>query len=142
MNEASLLTVAGQRLAQLNVPGAEAVLQRLGSVLTAEHTLDTDRRAHKADLTSSDPGTLGRLRWELLSGHQRKSEGAFYTPPAVAAELANASVRACLPDRVCDPAMGGGVFLLATADAMVAAGVSPSAAFEAMHGVDIDPISV
>jgi N-6 DNA Methylase len=94
------------------------------------------------DISDTDPGALGRFRWELLSEQRRKSEGAFYTPSQVAAELAEASVRAHLPGSVCDPAVGGGVFLLATADAMVAAGVAPREAFEALHGVDVDPVSV
>ncbi len=138
MSEAGLLAVARQRLNQLNVPDVERILARLRAVVGN----DNIGQSAEIDDASSDPGALGRLRWELLSEEQRKTDGAFYTPPEVAAELAQASVRAHVPASVCDPALGGGVFLLATADAMVAAGVAPRVAFDALHGVDVDPVSV
>lgn len=72
-----------------------------------------------------------------------------YTPQAVADELVRISFREFdseldgpAPSIVCDPACGGGVFLLAVADALLAAGRTPLEALSALRGMDIDPGAV
>ncbi len=64
---------------------------------------------------------LGRAHERLLEwatvGVQRRRSGSFYTPPAVCALIAERALapfaEAHEPPRVCDPAVGGGAFLLA-----------------------------
>jgi hypothetical protein len=74
-----------------------------------------------------------------------RKRGAHYTPPDVAATL----VARALAHRpggaplVCDPACGGGVFLVAAADALAARGLDPRRIVdELLVGVDIDPGAV
>ncbi|HUG83050.1 MAG TPA: N-6 DNA methylase [Euzebya sp.] len=62
------------------------------------------------------PWLLGQVHEALLDGDQRTARGAWFTPPSLARRLiAAAGVTA--PQRVLDPACGGGVFLLAAHDA-------------------------
>ncbi|MFV8753164.1 Eco57I restriction-modification methylase domain-containing protein [Nannocystaceae bacterium ST9] len=110
-----------------------------------EHLLDHRLRA-------SDEG------WTLVAaGSTRKRSGTFYTP----ADLARATVdktlgpalagrsRAELLDlRICDPAMGGAVFLLAALDRLAEASGDDSPATRralaerCLFGVDLDPHAV
>ena len=92
--------------------------------------------------TVGEPADLGPLHERLTGAAERTSRGAWYTPMALAADLV---VRA-LPDRdavalgpVLDPACGGGVFLLAAADRLVALGLHPLDAAAAVRGWDVDP---
>lgn len=73
-----------------------------------------------------------------------KSQGVFYTPTFIARHLA----RRCLPDRtvagpptVCDPAVGGGIFLLAAAEVMLERH-EPAAVLDSLYGADTDPLAV
>ena len=78
------------------------------------------------------PELLGRLHESSLAGGDRRARGAFYTPAAVADRL----VRWTAPWRaqvVCDPACGGGAFLLAAMRAGVAV--------DRLVGIDIDPVA-
>lgn len=66
----------------------------------------------------ADAGLLGRAREALLSAEQRRTRGAHYTPPHVCEALLHAALvrLGAHPDTVtsvCDPAAGGGAFLLA-----------------------------
>jgi len=64
-------------------------------------------------------------------------QGSVYTPINVAEEIvALAHLRN--GGDVCDPAVGGGVFLLAAAEGLVAAGASPEMALGSLYGADID----
>jgi predicted RNA methylase len=78
------------------------------------------------------PDHLGRLHEQLLARGERKGRGAFYTPPAVADELVAWAVRDLDDPVVCDPACGGGAFLLAAARAGV----------RRLTGIDVDPLAV
>lgn len=102
--------------------------------------------------------------WALIAGHERqraadphrrRQEGAYYTPPALAAEVASKALGpflgsqrggpnpvdpAALGDlRILDPAVGGGTFLLAVVDRLVAAGLKPETAARCCTGFDRDP---
>jgi hypothetical protein len=78
------------------------------------------------------PAYLGRLHETLLAAGERKQRGAFYTPMSAASELVDWAVRDLRDPVVCDPACGGGAFLLAA----VQAGV------RRIVGIDIDPLAV
>jgi hypothetical protein len=78
------------------------------------------------------PDHLGRLHEALLARDDRRVRGAFYTPPAVADALVAWAVRDLEDPLVCDPACGGGAFLLAAARAGV----------QRLAGIDIDPLAV
>jgi hypothetical protein len=64
-------------------------------------------------------------------------QGSVYTPVDVANQIvALAHLR--IGGDICDPAVGGGVFLLAAAEALVAAGASPEMALDSLYGADVD----
>lgn len=92
--------------------------------------------------STGGPGDLGCL-YEALLDDAWRDAGAHYTPADVAAALtAVAAPAAWLADRpvtVWDPACGGGAFLLAAADALVAAGHRPETVVtDLLHGTDVD----
>lgn len=77
--------------------------------------------------------SAGKIKFELLTGTERKSTGSYYTPPELVNELVQSSLGPVIEDRlklgktpdekeqkllsitVCDPACGSGHFLLAAA---------------------------
>lgn len=81
-----------------------------------------------------DPAGLGRLYENLLDEERsrRKGSGSFYTPP----ELAQSTLKRLPTDlaSICDPAAGGGAFLMAALQA--------GFAHEAIHGIDRDSLGV
>jgi hypothetical protein len=92
------------------------------------------------------PDVLGQAYEAVLTRPDRRARGAFFTPPDVAARLVSLAF-AGLPvgepaGPVVDPAVGGGAFLLAAADALVAAGLAPEEALDRLHGADVDPAAV
>jgi hypothetical protein len=96
--------------------------------------------------------------WTLVpTGLARKRSGTFYTPPQLARAtvdktlaplLIGRSAAAILDLRICDPAMGGAVFLLATLECLVEASGDDSSASRreltqhCLCGVDLDPLAV
>jgi hypothetical protein len=89
---------------------------------------------------------LGIVHEALLGAAERKARGAHYTPPPVAHDLV-AFVRRAAPvrdgGRWCDPAVGGGAFLLAAAASMERCeGVARADAARRVWGADIDPLAV
>jgi N-6 DNA Methylase len=98
-----------------------------------------------APATVSGPHDLGPLHERLVSSEERMRRGAWYTPGHLAAEL----VARAVPDRaaaglgpVVDPACGGGVFLLAATERLVALGLGPSEAAASVRGWDVDETAV
>lgn len=92
----------------------------------------------------------GRMREALLDDRARR-RGAHYTPAGVVDALvalvldrAGADAhRTATALRVCDPACGGGVFLLAMADALAERGLEPAAIVTGcLWGCDLDPLAV
>jgi adenine-specific DNA-methyltransferase len=92
--------------------------------------------------------------WEAAEAHRaalpdklRSALGIFYTPPAVAERLLDdlvvAGARFDGTMRFCDPACGGGAFLLPVArriaDRLAVAGGSASDLARCLIGIDIDP---
>jgi predicted RNA methylase len=95
-----------------------------------------------------DPGRLGRLHQAMLGDEHRHRNGVHYTPAPTAVALVALALDglegavAGEGPRVCDPSCGGGVFLLAVADRLVAAGASPADALSTLAGIDLDPLAV
>lgn len=92
---------------------------------------------------------LGRVYETSLDPTRRRRDGVHYTPRAVADELVARAFAAHddelgseEPFTVCDPTCGAGVFLLASADALVAAGRTPLDALGCLRGMDIDPAAL
>ncbi len=95
----------------------------------------------------ADPWLLGRVHEALLQPDERQRAGAHYTPRSLAAGLIGWATQdgATLPGDsiVCDPAVGGGAFLLAAADLLAARGHDPvDIVRTALWGIDLDPVAV
>lgn len=105
---------------------------------------------------SIGPRLLGEVHEALLELGHRRRRGVFYTPSDVAAGLVRevfdrydadvghgaAPPLDVAPPTVCDLALGGGVFLLASADALVRRGVDPAEVVErCLWGIDVDPLA-
>jgi hypothetical protein len=94
-------------------------------------------------LVEAGPWLIGFVREALLSATDRRRGGVHHTDPALAAEIAGLAIE--LLDRphveivVVDPAVGGGVFLLAAAERLEA---PPSEVVSRLHGGDVDPLAV
>src|SRR5690606_24867292 len=93
----------------------------------------------------ADPWVPGSVYERLLAAETRREQGAWFTPPGLAASLVRFTLEGRgggAPRSVCDPAMGAGAFLLAAAEELVARGGSRHEAALALHGADIDPDAV
>ena len=95
----------------------------------------------------ASPGLLGAAHEALLEPGSRRSGGAFYTPASVASVVVEWGLDAvgstASPPVVCDPATGGGAFLLAAADALAARGLPrPEVVARCLVGADVDPVAV
>ena len=93
---------------------------------------------------------LGRLYTHSLPGDHRSRHGVFYTPPALVRRLLDKSERAghdWQTGRAIDPSSGGGAFLVAAAERMVAAlgdanpAIVVAAVGSRLLGWDIDPFA-
>lgn len=84
--------------------------------------------------------------YEATLDHSARRQGAHYTPPEVAEQIAALALdelpAGMVPTRVLDPACGGGVFLVAVAELLVRRGVPPTDAVACLCGVDSDPGAV
>lgn len=132
------------------VPASERELAELlaDELALAEHSLARLGLLHEQLLDvhaqrDAEGWSLARL------AHARKRSGTFYTPPelahavldkALAPPLAAALERV----RICDPAMGGGVFLLAALARLRERGTQSARAIveRQLFGVDLDPHAV
>ncbi len=95
--------------------------------------------------SEASPALPGAFYEGLLDPATRRSGGAFYTPPALTRTVVGWALAAQATERpvVCDPAVGGGAFLLAAAEALAGGDRSRSEVVaEALVGVDIDPVAV
>jgi len=94
----------------------------------------------------ADAWLPGRVHEALLRPDERRAVGAHYTSREVAAGLVSwATAGFELSDRslVCDPAFGGGAFLLAAAEVLVAAGAEPADIVRsALWGIELDAVAV
>ncbi|MEM7095637.1 MAG: N-6 DNA methylase [Actinomycetota bacterium] len=90
------------------------------------------------------PYDLGHLHERLLDSDRRKRGGVHLTPAEIAAGIVELLEPDWMADDplVLDPAVGGGAFLLASAERLVASGHSPSRVIDRLHGLDIDARAV
>ncbi|MGH9186916.1 MAG: HsdM family class I SAM-dependent methyltransferase [Acidimicrobiales bacterium] len=88
------------------------------------------------------PELVGVAHEALLGAGTRRSSGAHYTPPDVAERLAAIALDGLhRGPRICDPACGGGVFLLAAARLLQRRGLGPAEALAHLWGLDVDPLA-
>ena len=88
-------------------------------------------------------GDLGWIHERALDAGHRRREGVHYTPAPVALRLAELTIRGSRHALVCDPAVGGGAFLLAAAQHLRVLGVDPVEIVEdRLWGIDLDPVAV
>lgn len=113
-----------------------------GRHLEEVRRLAAELRGHAGQ--DSPPDLLGLAHQHLQDRDARRRTGVFYTPAPVAlglARLALAGTEGAV--RVCDPACGGGAFLLAAGRLLEARGLSRACIVEELlWGIDIDPLSV
>lgn len=124
----SVLRAASERLSQLSL-GQHLLL--LGRAADYGRTLRWSRDA--------DKGAAPKRNIEVA-----KSEGMFYTPAFVARHMARSclhSVEGSSVPYVCDPAVGGGVLLLAAAEVLLKH-YEPEHVVSHLCGADTDPIAV
>lgn len=131
------------------------LLAALTAVLAEELGADVSLRVPVSDSISPsrlvppaalrDPWLLGVAHESLLDAGTRRRSGAHYTPPHVARSLvafAEHGHHVGIPS-VCDPAVGGGVFLLAAGELLRARGVDPAFVVrELCWGADTDALAV
>lgn len=87
-----------------------------------------------------EPQHLGPIHEQALADADRRAQGSWYTQLPLARTLVDLAVRR--PGIVVDPACGGGVFLLAAVERLVALGLRPGDAVRSVRGADIDPGAV
>jgi predicted RNA methylase len=90
------------------------------------------------------PWLLGQVHETLLEPAARRRAGAHYTPVEIARGLVAFAREghAVTAPRVCDPAAGGGAFLLAAAESLAADGLRPvDVVRRHCFGGDIDPLA-
>ncbi len=81
---------------------------------------------------------------DQLDRDHRKQRGVWFTPMALALPTAHRALAPLLADRgdqplrICDPAVGGGTFLLAALQVLTAAGERPERAGRGLCGLDLD----
>jgi len=99
-----------------------------------------------ATVTGAPPEAFGAAYEALLALEpaRRGRQGSHFTPPPLAAEVVAGTLAPRLHEArgdqvltICDPAAGGGVFLLAAAAYLTARGVP-----HRLYGVDRDPLAV
>ncbi|MEM7322160.1 MAG: N-6 DNA methylase [Actinomycetota bacterium] len=92
----------------------------------------------------TNPWLPGIVHEQAVSPERRTARGAWYTPRSVVEGLVRLAVPGDQPPPafVADPTCGGGAFLLAALDHLVAGGVTPTAALASIGGQDIDPDAV
>ncbi len=92
------------------------------------------------------PELLGDVLDAIRGRDERRRRGAFFTPHATAAVVVERATDAWAwspRPRVCDPACGGGAFLLAAARSLEARGLSRQEIVrELLWGADSDPLAV
>src|SRR5438067_2426092 len=90
-------------------------------------------------LPQSNPWRLGPQLESTIEPGRRRATGAWYTPREVASLVATWALDACSSPApvVCDPACGGGVFLLAAAEQLEARGLSRDVIVRRLVAIDI-----
>ena len=93
----------------------------------------------------ADPWLVGEALEVLLDVDERRRRGSHHTPRSLAGTVARLALGAGAPGpatTVCDPAVGGGVLLLAVAEALHRSGLPRRAVVRSLAGTDVDPLAV
>ena len=132
--------VAGRAPAEIVASGAHAAAAALDVQPAALASLPSP---DGIDVEGSvDAADLGWIHEHALDAEHRHREGVHYTPAPVARRLAELTIGADRAATVCDPAVGGGAFLLAAAEHLLTLGVGPGEIVsERLFGIDIDPVA-
>lgn len=128
------VTVAVARRSRVRLPDLE-LLSGWGSPLDVA----------VPDGVVADPWLVGEALEVLLGVDERRRRGSHHTPRSVAGTVAGLALGAGAPGlatTICDPAVGGGVLLLAVADALHRAGVPRRTVVRNLAGNDVDPLAV
>lgn len=142
-------TVGARRQRSVLAAVATAVADRAGVDLRgtalARHTPAACVPAPPPRLAT--PELLGQVYEALRPRRARKASGAFYTPEAVARGVVDAVLGSLPGDpqtlQVCDPAVGGGAFLLAACRHLAARGADLRVVGRrGVYGLDVDPLAV
>ncbi|HEV8299138.1 MAG TPA: N-6 DNA methylase [Acidimicrobiales bacterium] len=132
------------------------LLATVVAVLADERGAEVELHGHAVDgvpaaavlppASLRSPWLLGHAHEALLDPGRRRRDGAHYTPPAVARGLvsfAREGIAAGATTRCCDPAVGGGAFLLAAAEALAVEDADRARVVgECCYGIDVDPLAV
>ncbi len=117
-------------VAALDRPGGEVITDLAEALAGRRDHRDAD--LHTIHEAIADHWLLGQVR-EVLHDDRRRTElGAWFTPVEVVRDLVR-TVSFPDPNRILDPACGGGAFLLAAHERF------PTAT---LMGVDVDPVAV
>lgn len=140
--EAGVLRVAAEALARAR--GLDASALRLMAAPTTRKA-GPGTAALAEHFAGESVVALGQLYEVLLDAGGRKRSGSYFTPQPIAAQVTEAALAAGAhaAPRVCDPAAGGGVFLLETARQIAERTSLPKRqVLELLHGVDLSPLAV
>jgi hypothetical protein len=99
------------------------------------------------DAAIATPDLLGQAYEALLSLTHRHAHGIYYTPAQITFELIELVLGSTgsrgRVSTICDPAVGGGAFMLAAGRALEARGIDRTTIVErCLWGVDVDPLAV
>lgn len=114
-------------------PARAMVIRALPAEITGQQSLESVEASREATSLSELGARYERLLAQSHRG-QKKRGGSFYTPAALARRLCDRALRTRALQRVLDPSCGAGAILL-----------EASAYLDdpfALHGVDIDPVSI
>lgn len=129
---------------------AETLARRLGHTLIGAGFALIDECDPAGNSAIADglicPSTLGQVYELLLGDTERRTEGAHYTPPSLAAGLVGAALtewESSADTAVLDPSSGGGAFLLAAGAALAERhNVRRTVIAARLQARDIDPLAV
>ena len=86
------------------------------------------------------PDLIGASYERSLDSTKRRHAGVHYTPFPVAKKLAQIALKHSRIGPICDPSVGGGVFLLAVAESLKEMGENPEKIVkDLLWGIDLDP---
>lgn len=96
------------------------------------------------DAVVADPWLVGSSLEVLADAGERRRRGSHYTPRALARAVTALALDGATAEgaaTVCDPAVGGGAFLLAAAEGLHEAGVPRRDVLRHLVGIDVDPVA-
>jgi SAM-dependent methyltransferase len=129
---AALVSTVADAVAQAGGPDSGWLEERLRARLAEADVRGVD---------GIDPDRLGDAHQQSVDGATRAAVGQFYTPPWVAAVLAEWAVRDA-DDRVLDPCCGAGAITARLADRYADLGLDHEDAMARTTAVDRDPVAL